>query len=125
MPSFSEESESKLATCDRRLQFLMRKAIARSPIDFTILCGFRDKEAQEAAFLAGTSEKHWPIGNHNRMPSLAVDIAPYPIDWNDERRFEALAHYILGVANGMDLQVKWGGFWKKPHDMPHFEVQEV
>lgn len=125
MPVFSEQSEERLRTCDQRLQYLMRRAIQRTPIDFTVLCGFRDKEAQEAAFAAGTTTLHWPHGNHNRMPSLAVDVAPYPVDWNDEHRFELLAHYILGIAHALDMQVVWGGNWRRPHDMPHFEVKEV
>lgn len=125
MPTFSDASEQHLATCDQRLQYLMRKAILRTPIDFTILCGYRDKAAQDAAMAAGTTQRPWPTSNHNRLPSLAVDIAPYPIDWNDEKRFEMLAHYILGVAHALDMQVVWGGNWVRPHDMPHFEVKEV
>lgn len=132
MPGFSKTSEDRLATCDQRLQFLMHRAIQRSPIDFMVLCGFRDKEEQEASFAAGTTTLHWPFGKHNRIPSLAVDIAPVHvtdghtvIDWNDEKSFEFLAHYVLGIAHALDLQVTWGGNWKRPHDMPHFEVKEI
>ncbi|KKM82716.1 hypothetical protein LCGC14_1316750, partial [marine sediment metagenome] len=34
-------------------------------MDFTIVCGFRNKRAQEKAFDEGKSEKHWPNSKHN------------------------------------------------------------
>lgn len=50
-------------------------------------------------------------GTHSTVPSRAVDIAPYPVDWADKERFVLLAGFVLGVAraNGLCPQVGRGG----------------
>ena len=64
----------------------------------------------------------WPDSKHNSIPSLAVDLAPYPIDWSDLYRFHELAGRMLQVAALFDIDMTWGGHWSKP-DMPHFQVR--
>ncbi len=56
------------------------------------------------------------------MPSLAVDLAPYPIDWNDLKRFHELAGRILEVAALLDIPLTWGGHWHSFKDYPHYEL---
>ncbi len=75
---FGEVSERRLKTCHIDIQRLMRKAIETSPMDFSIICGYRNKKEQNEAFKRGYSKLKWPRGNHNKFPSNAVDIAPYP-----------------------------------------------
>ena len=38
----------------------------------------------------GRSKLSWLESKHNCEPSRAVDIAPYPIDWDDRERFSHL-----------------------------------
>ena len=55
---------------------------------------------------------------------MAVDVAPYPIDWNDRERFFELAGFVQAFALGMNIKVQWGGHWKgKKQDLPHWELK--
>lgn len=81
MPTFSNQSKKMLETLDPRLQKVCNSLIKW--FDFKILQGHRNKEDQDKAYNEGKSKVKWPNGKHNANPSLAVDIAPYPIDWRD------------------------------------------
>lgn len=134
MPTFGAESTKQLATCHIDLQVVMNEAIKY--FDFTVLEGHRGQAAQEAAFAAGNSKLHYPNGKHNSLPSLAVDIAPYPTNWKDTERFVYFAGFIMGVSKMLLAQgkithtVKWGGDWNSNtqvkdesfRDYGHFEL---
>jgi peptidoglycan L-alanyl-D-glutamate endopeptidase CwlK len=126
---FSKRSLARLETCDHRLQIVMKRAIAR--YDFTVLCGHRSKQEQEDAFERGASKLRWPNSKHNKTPSLAVDVAPFPIDWDDLGRFREMARIIMEEADKAGIKLRWGGDFNmngKPDDkfvdMPHFEINE-
>jgi peptidoglycan L-alanyl-D-glutamate endopeptidase CwlK len=99
-------------------------------MDFTVVCGHRSEELQNKAFKEGRSKLEWPYSKHNRTPSLAVDIAPYPIDWNDKERFYFLAGVMKAMAYKHDIGIRWGGDWKGDNDfknnsfndLVHFEL---
>lgn len=128
MPSYSQVSRSRLATCDERLQRVFNVVIQHR--DCSILCGHRGQAEQDEALRTGKSKLGWPKSNHNALPSRAVDAAPYPIDWTDLDRFRVFAGFVLGVAAGMGITLRWGGDWDSDgtnrdqtfHDLPHFEV---
>ena len=123
MPHFSEQSKKRLSTCHPWLQDLCNEAI--KIYDFTVLCGHRDELAQMIAFQEGKSKLDWPKSKHNKTPSLAVDLAPYPIDWNDIDRFYHLAGIMKGLNHKMRrLRLTWGGDWYSFKDYPHFEIKE-
>lgn len=130
MPKLSKLSEQRLATCDPRLQKLLRAAI--ESVDFTVLCGYRNADEQEDAYRSGRSKVQYPNSKHNTMPSSAVDVAPYPIDWRDTARFARLAGYIERVAHEQGIRIRWGGDFdedgatadEKFIDMPHLELVE-
>jgi peptidoglycan L-alanyl-D-glutamate endopeptidase CwlK len=126
---FSKRSLARLETCDHRLQIVMKRAIAR--FDFTVLCGHRSKQEQEDAYERGASKLRWPNSKHNKTPSLAVDVAPFPIDWDDLGRFREMARIIMEEADKAGIKLRWGGDFNmngKPDDkfvdMPHFEINE-
>ena len=125
MPRFSQLSLERLGTCHPDLRRVMNEAIQY--FDFSVLCGFRNQVDQDAAFNSGYSNVKWPYGKHNKIPSVAVDIAPYPIDWNDNKRFLIMAAIVLECASVMNVQLRWGGNWKLRkvstlYDSPHFEL---
>lgn len=130
MPKFSKPSVQRLATCDPRLQTLLGEAIKY--IDFTVLCGYRNRDEQEDAFRRGASTKHYPDSRHNTLPSSAVDIAPYPVDWKDTARFARLVGYIERIAHEQGVPIRWGADWDRDGyttderliDMPHIELVE-
>ena len=130
MPSFGKKSQERLNTCDPRLVELFETVI--EDFDCSVLEGYREKEAQNRAFDEGKSKLKFPEGNHNRYPSLAVDVAPYPIDWKDRDRFHYFAGFVKGIASQLGLDIRWGGDWDSDtqtkdnnfDDLPHFEVRE-
>ena len=123
MPNFGKRSKERLSTCAEELQEIMNEAITK--MDFSILCGTRSKEDQNKAFNEGKSKLKYPQSKHNSNPSRAIDIAPYPIDWNDLERFEELAKIVKEVASSKDIAITWGGDWQSFKDMPHYELQDV
>lgn len=128
MPAFSKTSLDRLATCDPRIQRVLQEAIKHW--DFTVLCGHRNEAEQMAAFKKGNSTKRWPDSKHNKLPSTAVDIAPYPIDWTNLSRFQSLQNRIIGLAAGMGIALRCGLDWDGDLDMkdtsfvdgPHLEI---
>lgn len=128
MPSFSKLSRERLLTCDVRLQALLNEAI--KTVDFTILCGHRGEDEQEDAYRTGKSKVRWPDSKHNALPSVAVDIAPFPVDWQDTARFARLVGYIEHIAHQRGIKIRWGADWdmdgatkdERFIDMPHLEL---
>ncbi len=125
---FSASSKRHLSTCDERLQRVFNKVIER--YDCTIIFGHRNEAAQTLAFESGKSKLQWPDSNHNALPSKAVDVMPYPINWSDYQRSAHFAGYVLGVAEEMGIKLRWGGDWDRDgqlkdqrfKDYPHFEL---
>ena len=120
MPAFSAKSKERLATCDDRLQRLFNAVVER--VDITILCGHRGEQDQNMAFANKTSLLKFPKSKHNSLPSHAVDVAPYPLDWNNVHRFREVAKIIKETASELGIPVKWGGDWQTIVDLPHWEI---
>ena len=78
---YSERSEKRLSECSAKLQSVFREVL--KTYDHTILEGHRPEELQDKAVAENTSTVQWPDSKHNTMPSLAVDAAPFPVDWDD------------------------------------------
>ncbi len=121
MPQFSQRSLRRLKTCHQDLQDICHELIKYA--DFTVLCGFRGEAEQDEAYSKGVSKLKWPNSKHNKFPSLAVDIAPYPIDWNNHVAFEQLAKQFCNIALEKGIKVTWGGTFTKLRDLPHFELK--
>jgi len=114
--AFGTRSLGKLATCHPDLIKVATAAIAVTPIDFTIVHGWRGEEVQNALFESGASKKPWPESKHNHMSgapsSLAIDFAPWingAIPWKDTHAFAILAGVFFAVAG--DIQLRYGGDW--------------
>ncbi len=133
MPSFSLVSQNKLATAHVDLQILFNEVIKHC--DCTVLEGFRDKNHQERAFAAGNTKLHYPNGKHNKSPSMAVDVAPYPVDWKKTNNFIYFAGFVMGIAAKLRADgiithtLRWGGAWDGKlntgdvlNDLVHFEL---
>jgi len=95
-----------------------------------VIEGHRDRVKQMIAYQENKSTKPWPHSKHNTLPSLAVDVAPLPIDWRDIKRFYMFAGFVRGVASQMKIPIisgaDWDGDWdikdQRLHDLVHFEI---
>lgn len=128
MPTLGKRSLEHFATLHPDLQRVVEEAIKVT--DFTVLVGHRGEAEQNAAFAAGKSKLKWPKSAHNTLPSDAVDLAPYPIDWSDRERFCYLAGVVMACAARIGVKLRWGGDWNGNgvfsdetfSDLPHFEL---
>lgn len=128
MPSFGVESTRHLNTLHPDLQKLALEVIKY--VDHSITCGYRNEEDQNKAFDEGKSQKRYPNGEHNKVPSMAMDVAPYPIVWKDSEAFTLLAGVYYGVACMLGLKVRIGADWDGDFntlehsfkDRPHIEL---
>lgn len=134
MPKFGSRSLSNLSECHPDLQVLFGEVIEH--FDCAVIEGRRGQEEQDRLFDAGKSKLKFPRSMHNKSPSMAADVVPYPIDWNDHRRFYLFGGFVLGVAaklldtGDMTHRVRYGGDWDMDfsisdqtfHDLPHFEL---
>lgn len=134
MPAFSQTSKDRLQTCHNELQAICNEAIKL--YDFTVLCGHRNEGEQNRAYSAGNSKLRYPNSKHNKVPSLAVDLAPYPINYKRSQDWYYLAGLIMTVAYKMRVdglvqsRLRWGGDWdgdqdfadNKFNDLGHFEI---
>lgn len=130
-------SRKNLATCEAELREVIQAVAEYYPL--TVIVGFRNKEAQDQAFMEGKSKLRWPNSKHNTTPSKAVDVAPLRwdpiakktyIDWSDTLGFANLAGYILNEARHQGVRLRWGGDWDSDTeikderflDLVHFEL---
>ncbi len=128
---FSKNSLSRLQTLDPDLARVITTAMNFQVMDFAILCGMRTVQEQEVLFKTGKSRtlksKHLPNRNNQ---SEAIDVAPWPVDWNDHCGFHRLAGVIQAAAAIENVPLRWGGDWDRDNDtrdqsfidLPHFEL---
>jgi peptidoglycan L-alanyl-D-glutamate endopeptidase CwlK len=121
MPSFGSTSRANLNECHPLLIKVAEHAIQR--IDFSVICGYRDKAAQTAAYNSGASRAKFGQSPHNHKPSYAFDVIPYPFKgWHYLPDFEAVGKQILLSAQELNIGVTWGKSFKGLVDYPHFEL---
>lgn len=132
MYSFGNKSQEKLQGVHPTLVSILNEAIKM--IDFTVIEGVRTLEIQGEYYRTGKSKtmnsKH--IIQKDGY-SHAVDIAPYPVNWEDTVRFAYLAGIIRGIAKNKGVEIRWGGDWDSDgdihdqtfNDLPHFELKNA
>ena len=129
MPKFGKKSKERLNTCNERLQKVFNEVIKH--VDCSVLEGHREKDRQNKLYEEGKTKVKYPNGRHNRQPSSAVDVTPYPVDWEDRERQTLFAGFVIGVASQMNINLRWGGDWDQDFqvvdnrfdDFPHFELK--
>lgn len=128
MPKFGRRSESNLKGVHPHLIEIAREVVKN--LDCSVLCGRRSEEDQNKLFKAGRSKLKYPESKHNKTPSMAIDIVPYPVDWDDRERFYFFAGFFMGIASKLGYKIRWGGDWDMDNDfgdqnfddLPHFEL---
>lgn len=114
MPKFSKRSLLARAELHPKLQELVDEAIKE--VDFVILDAQRGRAEQEKAFKAKNSKAHFGQSAHNWKPAVALDLCPYPIDFNNVVGFRVIAKTMLAIAKRLDIPLRWGGDWDMDGD---------
>ncbi len=130
MPRFSNRSKNILSTCDPQLVFLFNEVV--KDFDCTVFSGRRGQEEQDELVRQSKSQIKFPLSQHNSNPSMAVDVAAYPIHWADRERATYFAGFVMGVASENQIHIRWGGDWNSNtllsdnlfDDLFHFELED-
>lgn len=130
MPAFGTRSTARLDTCHPDLKRLFRTVVLS--FDCTIICGHRGMTAQHEAFEAEHSKVDWPDSRHNKIPSTAADVGPWPLDWDDIPRFYFFGGYVMRAAHDLGIPLTWGGDWdndlevsdQKFMDLVHYQLRD-
>lgn len=125
---YSKSSQAKLDTCHPDIQRLFTSL--SEDWNISILCGHRNEEDQNKAYESGQSKLKFPQGKHNALPSLAVDAALYPIDWNDTGRHYIFVGMVKQKAKDLGINIRCGADWDSDeittdqtfNDLVHFEL---
>lgn len=150
-------SKERLVGIHPKLAAVVVKAISISTVDFTVLEGVRTLDRQRRLYGQGRTAAElakvglpasyakpkeakvtWTLtSNHFVNKSTgsghAVDLAPWPIDWegpNHFPKFDAIAEAMFAAAEELGVKIRWGADWDmdgKPRergetDSPHFEL---
>ena len=147
----SQRSLDRLKGVDERLVKVVKRTIELSPIYFMVLEGVRTREqcminygkgrtaAQcqakgvPAKYAKPAAAKVTWLNNpfaSKHVSGKAVDLVPYPVDWNDLKKFDAIAKAMFAAAKELNIKIRWGADWDgdgKPRergesDSPHFEI---
>ena len=97
---------------------VVKRAIEITGVDFTVIEGIRNINRQRELFKAGKSTTM----NSRHITGHAVDMVPWPVDWEDLERFEVMSEAMKTAAEELDIPIVWGGDWKSFYDAPHFEL---
>ena len=125
--AFGMSSNEKLSQCDHRLVKVAERVI--KVMDFKVLEGHRDQATQDKYFKEGKSKLKWPNGKHNKLPSLAIDVVPYPVDFSDKpkaiARFYLLGGLFLMAANELGIKLRCGFDWDGDFDLNENQFDDL
>lgn len=137
MPNFGKKSKNNLETVDERLQKVFNEVIKY--FDCSIIYGYRSPDEQNELYQIGRTKPGVKVTNidgytklskHNYYPALAVDVAPYPINFTDYKRIYMFIGYVLATAEQLGIKIVSGGDWNRDteindqtfNDLLHFEL---
>lgn len=110
---FGKSSEERLGTCCKELQEIARLVLSMGVVDFSVTCGYREKEEQNKLFDEYKSKVIYPNSKHNAFPSKAMDLVP----WVNGKSSYAKVHccYLAGLVMAagcfLGVALRWGGNW--------------
>ena len=154
MPTYSNNSSNKLATCERDIQTIMHEVIKF--MDVTIVEGKRTAERQHhhwkkgRKFIGGNvrERNNWEVQDSAQIVttkdgfeklsrhqigamSEAVDVIPYPSKWSSKDKFMELSGVIkatqirLKAEGRIERTLDWGADLWNGFDKPHWQLKEV
>jgi peptidoglycan L-alanyl-D-glutamate endopeptidase CwlK len=152
--TLGNNSRAKLNGVHPKLVAVIERAIEITEQDFSVLEGCRSQQRQWELYGQGRTigemraagapmsvlaqpampKVTW-VTKSNHMPKPdgfghAVDLVPYPLDWNDLSKYDAIKRAMFAAAAELKTKLRWGADWDcdgKPRekgetDNPHFEL---
>ena len=125
MPRFGKRSRERLKGVKPKLVNVLNELI--KIMDVTIIEGLRTEARQEELVAQGKSKTKYS----KHLEGKAVDLAPYPIDWEDRERFHYMGGMVRGIGKQLGVRIRWGGDWDSDgeikdngfDDLVHIEIR--
>jgi peptidoglycan L-alanyl-D-glutamate endopeptidase CwlK len=125
MFKFGKRSRERLKGVNPKLVNVLNELI--KIMDVTIIEGLRTEARQNELLAQGKSKTKYS----KHLEGKAVDLAPYPIDWEDRERFHYMGGMIRGIGIKMGVDIRWGGDWDSDgevkdngfDDLVHVEIK--
>ena len=126
MPKFGKRSRERLKGVNAKLVNVLNELI--KIMDVTIIEGLRSEKRQAELLKEGATK----VKYSKHMEGKAVDLAPYPVDWEDRERFHYMGGMLRGIGQSMGIKVRWGGDWDSDgeikdnnfDDLVHVELRD-
>lgn len=131
MPAFGKTSRQRLKGVHPDLVAIAEDVVKIYDITVLQLGGVRTLDDQKDLVKTGVSKtlrsKHLLQDDGY---GHAIDIAPYPINWNDIEAFAYMAGLVRMAAEKRGIELRWGGDFNRNlnfhddgfKDCPHFEL---
>lgn len=117
----SQRSLDRMTGVHPDLVKVVKLAITRSPLDFSITEGLRTIERQREL----VAQKKSQTMKSRHIKGEAVDICVLingKADWNIEN-YRKVADVFKSCAAELGVCITWGGDWKSFVDGPHFQIE--
>ena len=139
----SKRSLASLEGVDARLVSVAKRAIQITKQDFVIIEGLRTREQMMINYGKGRTSAQLAVHGipakyaqpklakvtwlnnpfaSNHASGKAIDVVPYPVDWNDIGKFRTIYEAFQKAADELGVKIKWGGHFQKSKDYPHIEL---
>ena len=117
----SQRSLSKLEGVHPKLVEVVKLAITKSPLDFSISEGLRTVERQKEL----VAQKKSQTMKSRHLVGEAVDICILldgKANW-DFDNYRIVANVFKDCAAELGVKITWGGEWATLKDGPHFQIE--
>ena len=117
----SQRSLSKLKGVHPKLVEVVKLAITKSPLDFSISEGLRTVERQKEL----VAQKKSQTMKSRHLIGEAVDICVLldgKANW-DFDNYRIVANVFKDCAAELGVKITWGGDWVTLKDGPHFQIE--
>lgn len=127
--TLSQRSLGNLKGVHPKMVRVVKRAITLTTQDFLVTEGVRTPERQRELYAQGRTKPGkkvtWTLTSNHFVQASgyghAVDLAPFPVDWNDLRKFHQIADAMKRAALMEGVKITAGADWSTP-DRPHFEL---
>ena len=150
-----KQSKAKLVGVHPDLVRVVERAIRITTQDFSVLEGVRSQQRQFELYGQGRTREQlmakgigprlakpkmrqvtWTLAsNHFKQRDgygHAVDLVPFPLDWEDLSKFDAISHAMFIASHELGIPIRWGADWDRDGmprergetDSPHFELAQ-
>ena len=117
----SQRSLDKMIGVHPKLVDVVKLAITKSPLDFSISEGLRTIERQKEL----VAQKKSQTMKSRHLVGEAVDICVLvdgKVNWDFEN-YRKVADVFKECAKELNVKITWGGDWTSFKDGPHFQIE--